>query len=69
MLQRLDVKDGENAEDVRRKFDGDLGVGGWVIPGREEAAAQRPRIEGAPAWWVDDEEASSSFLKAQGVIL
>lgn len=68
MTQRLDVKENEKPEDVRRGLDNQLGVTGWTVPGRRplEAPDVDPR---APLWWQGDEEASSSFLTAYGINL
>lgn len=58
---------------MRREFDFELGVSAWgVLPGKAvEPAAPRVTEDGLkiPSWWVDDEEASQSFLNGQGVAL
>jgi hypothetical protein len=68
MLQRLHVRENETPERARKRFDGELGVPTWPLPGEQpkEAAPQDPR---APWWWQGAEEASSSFLTAMGVNL
>jgi len=68
MTERLPVGENEKYEDVRRRFDEQLGVAGWTVPGQKvrEPAAREP---GAPLWWVDEEEASASFMKSMGVVL
>lgn len=68
MVQSLEVKDGQTEESVRRQFDNALGVSSWGTPG-SVIKPQKDRPAGAPAWWDDDEEASASFLAAQGVNL
>jgi hypothetical protein len=68
MVQGLEVKDGQDADTVRRQFDNALGVSSWPTPGTV-IRPQKARPAGAPIWWEDDEEASASFLSAQGVNL
>lgn len=68
MCQRLIVKEGQTEEQARRELDEALGVPTWETPG-SRAVPRKPRPEGAPMWWTDDEDASQSFLKAQGVVL
>jgi hypothetical protein len=68
MVANLEVKEGQTQEGVRRKFDNALGVAGWTTPGAA-VKPQKDRPTGAPDWWEDDEEASASFLSAQGVNL
>ena len=45
MLQRLIVRDGQTEEQARARFDADLGVSAWALPGRE-----RREIE--PGVWM-----------------
>jgi hypothetical protein len=68
MVQNLEVKEGQDQETVRRQFDNALGVRSWATPGRT-IRPQKERPAGAPVWWEDDEQASASFLAAQGVSL
>lgn len=68
MVQNLEVKEGQDAEAVRRQFDRSLFVEHWETPGAV-VRPQKEREPGAPLWWEDDEEASSAFLAAQGVVL
>lgn len=71
MVNRLDVKEGQELEEARKQFDNQMGVGAWRMPGQ----TARPEIEealsepGAPAWWLGEEDASQSFLQSMGVIL
>lgn len=55
-------------EATHQEFDNDLGVRLWRI-NREQVEKEDTRDPNAPAWWVDDEEASSSFLASMGVVL
>lgn len=68
MLQRLNVRDGQSAEDARKAFDAQLGVSGWATPGRAMREPE-PREPGAPWWWHGSEDASQGFLQAMGVTL
>lgn len=75
MLEQLDYQQEGVPESMRRTpleirqgFDNDLMVRTWRVPGSVEAPVDT-RPEGAPAWWESDEEASQSFLVAQGVVL
>ena len=68
MLQRVNVREGQTAEQARKRFDGQLGVRAWATPGTE-ARELEPRDPKAPWWWDNAEEASSSFLAAMGVNL
>jgi hypothetical protein len=68
MTERLSVGEDEKYEDVRREFDVELGMTQWKTPAQQD----RPEVHrepGTPLWWDSDEEASASFLKAQGVVL
>lgn len=70
MCERLDVKENEDPETVRRRFDNDMGVRRWrVSPEHVDKYAGAPVDEAAPSWWEGDEEASDSFLEAMGVRL
>jgi hypothetical protein len=62
MIQRLDVKEDEKPEEVRREFDSDLGVIRWQSPGGANKYAEVEVEEGAPSWWAGDEEASQGTL-------
>lgn len=66
MLQSLEVPEGKKPEEVYREFDNALGVSGWATPGK---AISPVEDDGAPLWWTGDEDASQSFLTAQGVFL
>jgi len=68
MLQRLIIRDGQTEEQARAKFDADLGVSAWAVPGHERRPAA-PQPDGAPWWWTGAEDASQSFLAAMGVTL
>jgi hypothetical protein len=68
MLQRLIVHDGQSEEHARAKFDADLGVSAWAVPGRERRTPE-PVDDGAPWWWRGAEDASQSFLASMGVSL
>lgn len=69
MLQRLIIRDGQTEEQARAKFDADLGVSAWAVPGRERRHVQQTPDDGAPWWWTGAEDASQSFLAAMGVSL
>lgn len=68
MLQRLNVREGQTAEDARKVFDAQLGVGGWGTPSSDMRPVEA-RDPSAPWWWHGDEDASQSFLTAMGVNL
>lgn len=75
MLERLDYQQEGVPEsmkrtplEIRQEFDNELQVRIWRVPGGAKAPVDT-RPEGAPAWWDSDEEASQSFLAAQGVVL
>jgi hypothetical protein len=65
MHQRLEIKEGQREEDVRRNFDREWEVDMWRAPG-QPAPEPKPVIEGAPSWWHGDEDASQSFLSSYG---
>ncbi|NUS83651.1 MAG: hypothetical protein HOY75_13125 [Streptomyces sp.] len=68
MLQRLYVREGQTEEQARAKFDADLGVSAWALPGR--ARRDMPPVDNrTPWWWTSAEDASQSFLAAMGVTL
>lgn len=70
MCERLDTGENEDPEAVRRKFDSDLGVKRWLrTPEDRNRYADAVVDPSAPWWWEGDEEASASFLAAQGVSL
>lgn len=63
LLGRLGVE--KNPRDDLDEF---LGVKSWLLPGQQP----RPvvvREPGVPDWWVDDAEASQSFLRSMGIQL
>lgn len=71
MCERLEpqTKD-EDPEVTRRRFDNELGVKRWLRTDTETSRyADAVTEPGAPWWWEGDEEASASFLAAQGVTL
>jgi len=69
MLQRLIIREGQTEEQARTRFDADLGVSAWALPGRERREPEPVQDPGAPWWWQGAEEASQSFLTATGVTL
>lgn len=68
MVEGLEYGENEKYEQARARFDNSLGVSRWQTPGMP-VRPQKERPAGAPDWWVDDEEASGSFLASQGVVL
>lgn len=73
MCERLGPPDNNKDEDpevTRARFDNEMGVKRWLRTdtetGRYAHVATDPA---APWWWEGDEEASASFLAAQGVTL
>lgn len=68
MASGLEYGEKETYEQARARFDNSLGIVRWQTPGAV-VRPQKDRPAGAPDWWVDDEEASNSFLAAQGVVL
>jgi hypothetical protein len=69
MLQRvMSVPEGEDPNEARKKFDNELGVAGWGTPGAPMKAEFDERDPDAPSWWVDDEDASQTFLSSMGVV-
>lgn len=69
MLQRLIIREGQTEEQARARFDADLGVSAWALPGRERSEPEPVQDPGAPWWWTSAEEASQSWLTAMGVNL
>lgn len=69
MLQRLIVHQGQTEEQARARFDADLGISAWALPGRERRVMDEPQDPGAPWWWHGAEDASQGFLAAMGVSL
>lgn len=64
------MQPGENEpeEAAYARLDSDLAVRRWVTPW--QVAPEPVAVEdGAPWWWQGDEDASQSFLVAQGVTL
>lgn len=69
MIQRLDIGPDDDPESIRRGLDNQLGVAGWSVPGKK-TRTDIPEVDPrAPLWWHGDEEASSSFLAAYGIVL
>lgn len=69
MVQRLNYEqEGRRPEDIRRELDNELGVLQWRTPFTADPETD-DRPDGAPSWWVNDEEASGSFLAGMGVQL
>ena len=54
-------------EDAQRALDNDLLVDVWRVD-RAQDQRESTRDPLAPGWWTDDDEASSSFLNAMGVV-
>ncbi len=69
MLQRLIIHDGQTGEQARARFDADLGVSAWALPGHDRREADPAQDPGAPYWWHGAEDASQSFLTSMGVTL
>lgn len=69
MLQRLIVHEGQTEEQARARFDADLGVSAWALPGRKRREADPVQDPGAPYWWHGAEDASQGFLASMGVTL
>jgi hypothetical protein len=66
MTRRLNY-DEKEPERPRREFDRRFHVADWQLLGF--TSRPRERTDGAPSWWVDDEDSSQSFLAAMGVIV
>ena len=71
MVKRV-VSD-EDHDDPWAELDDALQVHLWSTPFTRPATTARPPAddvpEWAPSWWKGDEEASQTFLRAQGVRL
>lgn len=63
-IQRLKY-DEKQPERPRQEFDHTLNVHDWNTPG---GVIRRVIVEGAPAWWRGDEDASQQFLASMGVV-
>lgn len=68
MVQRLSHRENERPDTARKRFDGQLDVRTWTVPGAEHQTPE-PRDPKAPWWWDGAEDASQSFLTAMGVNL
>lgn len=68
MVQRLAHRENEQPAAARKRFDGQLDVRAWTVPGSEDKEPE-PRDPKAPWWWDSAEEASQSFLTSMGVNL
>lgn len=68
MSQRTEPREGEPEEAAQKRLDSELGVHLWRVPGQAEPEPVEIE-EGAPWWWNGEEDASQSFLAAQGVVL
>lgn len=70
MLQRIDYEDEHRKpEDIRNSFDNQMAVSAWRTP-IGGAVADNDRPDGAPSWWVSDEEAAGPWVamaQAQGM--
>ncbi|MDX2759136.1 hypothetical protein PV729_45160 [Streptomyces europaeiscabiei] len=69
MIARLPVRENEQPDTARRRFDGQLGVRTWATPSTELKAPDPARDPKAPWWWDGAEDASQTFLKSMGVTL
>lgn len=73
MHQRLDVKENEKEEDVRRRLDNELEVSSWWVPWGLRPEEREPRVTedglSIPDWWTDEETESQTWLISQGVEL
>ncbi|MEH0574297.1 hypothetical protein QBA54_07335 [Streptomyces sp. B21-108] len=58
MVQRLSHRENEKPGDARKRFDGQLDVRAWTVPGSEDKEPE-PRDPKAP-WWWDASEAEQS---------
>lgn len=70
MADKLPNQDEEgNKRDYRGEFDEILRTHTWPVPRTAHGSKRyKERVESnAPSWWVDDEEASQSFMMAMGV--
>jgi len=64
MIDRLKPDEDGNTTAARQELDQELGVLRWQVPGRANKYAEVEREQGAPSWWVDDEEASQASIAA-----
>lgn len=69
MLTRLSVRENEKPDTARKRFDGQLGVRNWALPGAPHKEPDQTRDPKAPWWWEGAEDASQTFLKSMGVNL
>jgi hypothetical protein len=69
MIERLPVRENEQPDTARRRFDGQLGVRNWTTPSTAYKPPEQPRDPKAPWWWEGAEDASQSFLQSMGVNL
>jgi hypothetical protein len=70
MVQRLNVRDKETPERARQRFDGQLGVRAWTVPGMEQHKPEQ-RDPKAPWWWDTAEEATQTWVamaRARGMV-
>jgi hypothetical protein len=68
MSQRTEPREGEPEEAAQKRLDSELSVHLWRVPGQAEPKPVEVE-EGAPWWWNGEEDASQTFLAAQGVVL
>lgn len=64
MIERLKPDDDGDITASRKELDNELAVIRWQVPGGANKYAEVKREEGAPSWWVDDEEASQASIAA-----
>jgi hypothetical protein len=69
MIARLPVRENEQPDTARKRFDGQLGVRNWATPSTELKTPDPTRDPKAPWWWDGPEDASQTFLKSMGVNL
>lgn len=55
-------------EEAHRELDVQLAVSRWRTHWSQPEPGADDRDPTAPVWWVDEEEASASFLEAMGVM-
>ena len=68
MGRRVQPGENEPEEAAQARLDNDFQVRRWSNPWQEPAEPVAVE-DGAPWWWGGDEDASQSFLSAQGVVL
>lgn len=66
MQDGVTPEEGKSMEDAIHELHNGLGVPRWLVV-RGQDAAPVDRDPRAPLWWDDDEQASSSFLRAMGI--